>query len=160
MSIKHLFLPSILIALCGCQPSTTDQAPNNKVSRIPHESSASTKLSVTPTSALSTNTTDTSIDTNHTSKDTRKITLSSADGLALAKKNNCLTCHSIDKKIVGPAWKDVAAKYRGDVTAEDILTRKIAQGSSGVWGSMPMPANPHINEANRRNLARFVLNLK
>ncbi|MDX8379658.1 MAG: c-type cytochrome [Gallionella sp.] len=151
MPIKRLLLPSIFIALCGCQPSTTEQAANKKVSRVSHESPASAQSSVTPTPARSTSTTNT---------DTREVEISAAEGLALAKKNNCLTCHSIDKKNVGPAWKEVAAKYRGDVTAEDFLTRKIAQGGRGVWGSMSMPAYPHINETDRRNLARFVLNLK
>ncbi|BBJ00451.1 hypothetical protein FGKAn22_21430 [Ferrigenium kumadai] len=86
--------------------------------------------------------------------------VSEADGLALAKKNNCMACHAIDKKVVGPAWKDVAAKYRGDVGAEARLMDKIAKGGSGAWGSMAMPANPKISEADRRALARFVLSLK
>lgn len=86
--------------------------------------------------------------------------VSEADGLAIAKKNNCMACHAIDKKVVGPAWKDVAAKYRGDAGAEARLMDKIAKGGSGVWGSMAMPANPKISEADRRALARFVLSLK
>jgi cytochrome c len=86
--------------------------------------------------------------------------LSEADGLALAKKNGCLVCHAIDKKVVGPAWKDVAAKYRGDTGAEARLMAKIAKGGSGVWGSMAMPANPKISEADRQALAKFVLSLK
>ena len=86
--------------------------------------------------------------------------VSEADALALAKKNNCLACHAIDKKVVGPAWKDVAAKYRGDATAEAKLVSKIATGGKGVWGSMAMPANPQIGEADRKLLAKFVLSLK
>jgi len=86
--------------------------------------------------------------------------ISEADGLALAKKSNCLTCHAIDKKVVGPAWKDVAAKYRGDATAEARLAGVIAAGGKGNWGSMAMPASPKVSEADRKSLAQFVLNLK
>lgn len=63
-----------------------------------------------------------------------------ADGAALLKKNNCLACHSMDKKLVGPAYKDVAAKYRGQADAEAKLTDKVAKGGKGVWGPMAMPA--------------------
>lgn len=86
--------------------------------------------------------------------------VSEADALALAKKNNCLACHAIDKKMVGPAWKSVAVKYRGDAGAEAHLVNKIAKGGSGVWGSMAMPGNSKISEADRITLARFVLNLQ
>lgn len=89
-----------------------------------------------------------------------KAMLSEADVLALAKKNGCMVCHAIDKKVVGPAWKDVAAKYRGDAGAEAKLMDKIAKGGSGVWGSIAMPPNPKLNEADRRALAAFVLSLK
>lgn len=86
--------------------------------------------------------------------------VSEAEAMQLAKKSNCLACHAIDKKVVGPAWKDVAAKYRGDAGAEARLMNKIAKGGSGVWGIMAMPASPQISEADRRVLARFVLSLK
>ena len=86
--------------------------------------------------------------------------LSENDALALAKKNGCLACHAIDKKVFGPAWRDVAAKYRGDAGAEARLAEKIAKGGGGVWGNMPMPANPKISEVERRSLAKFVLSLK
>lgn len=86
--------------------------------------------------------------------------VSEADAMQLAKKNNCLACHAIDKKVVGPAWKDVAAKYRGDAGAEARLVDKIAKGSSGVRGAMVMPPSPQVSEADRKTLARFVLSLK
>jgi len=89
-----------------------------------------------------------------------KPVVSEADALALAKKNNCLACHAIDKKMVGPSWKAVAVKYRGDAGAEAHLVNKIAKGGSGVWGSMAMPGNSKISEADRIALARFVLNLQ
>jgi len=64
------------------------------------------------------------------------------DGAALLKKNNCVTCHQVDKKTVGPALKAIAAKYAGDATAADKLAAKVRKGGSGVWGSMAMPAVP------------------
>ena len=86
--------------------------------------------------------------------------VSEADAMQLAKKSNCLACHAIDKKVVGPAWKDVAAKYRGDAGAEARMMDKIAKGGSGVWGVMVMPPSPQVSEVDRRILARFVLSLK
>ncbi|HYR05748.1 MAG TPA: c-type cytochrome [Gallionella sp.] len=86
--------------------------------------------------------------------------VSEAEAMQLAKKSNCLACHAIDKKVVGPAWKDVAAKYRGDAEAETKLMNKIAKGGSGVWGAMIMPPSPQVSEADRKTLARFVLSLK
>lgn len=86
--------------------------------------------------------------------------VSAADAVALAKKNNCFVCHAVDKKMVGPGWRDVAAKYRGDAAAEARLVIKIAKGGGGVWGSMAMPAQPQISEADRRTLAKYVLNLQ
>lgn len=87
-------------------------------------------------------------------------TISDADGIALGKKRNCFACHMIDKKIVGPAWKDVAAKYRGDAGAQARLEAKIGKGGSGAWGSMAMPAQPQVTADERALLARFILNLK
>jgi cytochrome c len=58
----------------------------------------------------------------------------------LAKKNGCAACHSIDKKVVGPAWMDVAKKYKGDAGAEARLITKVSKGGGGVWGATPMPA--------------------
>lgn len=82
-----------------------------------------------------------------------------ADMPDVAKKNNCVACHAIDKKVVGPAWKDVAAKYKGDKTAADKLSAKVKAGGSGVWGSMPMPANPKVSDADMKELITFILGL-
>lgn len=89
-----------------------------------------------------------------------KSVVSEADALALAKQNNCLACHAIDRKMVGPAWKAVAVKYRGDAGAEAHLVDKMAKGGGGVWGSMAMPGNSKISVADRTTLVRFVLNLQ
>ena len=86
--------------------------------------------------------------------------VSESEALALAKKKNCFACHVLDRKVVGPAWKDVAAKYRGDAGAQARLENKIAKGGSGAWGSMAMPAQPQLSEAERTLLVRYILNLK
>ena len=80
--------------------------------------------------------------------------------LALAQSKNCMACHAVDHKVVGPAYKDVAAKYKGDKTAADKLAAKIIKGGSGVWGPVPMPANTQVNEAEAKKLAAWVLTQK
>lgn len=80
--------------------------------------------------------------------------------LALATSKNCMACHAVDKKVVGPAYKDVAAKYTGQKDAVDKLSAKIMKGGSGVWGPVPMPANTQVNEAEAKKLAAWVLSLK
>ena len=79
---------------------------------------------------------------------------------SLATAKNCMACHAIDKKLVGPAYKDVAAKYAGQKDAVDKLAVKIMKGGSGVWGPVPMPANSQVNEAEAKKLAAWVLSLK
>ncbi|MEI7537692.1 MAG: c-type cytochrome [Comamonadaceae bacterium] len=79
---------------------------------------------------------------------------------ALAKSKNCLSCHAIDKKIVGPAYQDVARKYAGQKDAPDKLASKIMKGGAGVWGVIPMPVNSQVSEAEAKKLANWVLSLK
>ena len=76
---------------------------------------------------------------------------------ALAQAKNCMACHAVEKKLVGPAYKDVAKKYAGQKDAVDKLAVKIRQGGSGVWGVVPMPANPQVSEADAKKLAAWVL---
>jgi len=76
---------------------------------------------------------------------------------ALAASKNCMACHAVDKKLVGPAYKDVAKKYAGQAGAADKLAAKIMKGGSGVWGAIPMPANTQVNEAEAKKLAAWVL---
>ncbi len=79
---------------------------------------------------------------------------------ALAQKSGCLACHSIDKKVLGPAYKDVAAKYKGDKTAEAKLIAKVKAGGSGVWGPIPMPANsPQVKDADIKTVIEWILSL-
>lgn len=79
---------------------------------------------------------------------------------ALATAKNCMTCHAVDKKVLGPAYKDVAKKYAGQKDAADKLATKILKGGSGVWGPVPMPANPQVSEAEAKKLAAWVMSLK
>lgn len=79
---------------------------------------------------------------------------------ALAASKNCMACHSVEKKLVGPSYKDVAGKYGGQKDAVDKLAVKIMKGGSGVWGPVPMPANPQVNEADAKKLAAWILSLK
>jgi cytochrome c len=79
---------------------------------------------------------------------------------ALATAKNCMACHAVDKKLVGPAYKDVASKYAGQKDAVDKLSVKIMKGSVGVWGPVPMPANTQVSEAEAKKLAAWVLSLK
>jgi len=78
----------------------------------------------------------------------------------LAKQKTCMACHAVDKKVVGPAYKDVAAKYAGQPDAVDKLAAKIRLGGSGVWGAVPMPANPKVSPAEAKQLAIWVLSTK
>lgn len=79
---------------------------------------------------------------------------------ALAKKYNCLACHSVNKKLIGPAYKDVAAKYKGDKGAEAKLVAKVKNGGAGVWGQIPMPPNSAVPDADIKSLVKWVLSLK
>jgi cytochrome c len=78
----------------------------------------------------------------------------------MAQKKNCLACHAVDKKVIGPSYKDVAAKYAGQKDATDKLAQKILKGGSGVWGAVPMPANPQVNDAEAKALAAWILGAK
>jgi len=83
-----------------------------------------------------------------------------ADELALAQKSGCTACHAVDKKIVGPAYKEVAAKYKGDKGAAAKLEEKVKKGGTGVWGQVPMPPNTQVSDADIKKLVAWVLSLK
>lgn len=131
---KEVLQPAVVEQPAQAAPAPAVTAPTAKSEPAP---AAETRLEVKPEPAVS-----------------------EAEAMQLAKKNNCFACHAIDKKVVGPAWKDIAAKYRGDSGAEARLSDKIAKGSSGVWGVMVMPPSPQVSEADRKILAKFVLSLK
>jgi cytochrome c len=78
----------------------------------------------------------------------------------LAGKSGCLACHAADKKLVGPAYKEVAAKYAGQPDAEAKLIQKVKNGGSGAWGSVPMPPNPQVSDQDVKTLVDWILSLK
>ena len=78
----------------------------------------------------------------------------------LAQKKNCMACHAVGNKLIGPAYKDVAAKYAGQPDAVAKLTQKVLKGGSGVWGAVPMPANPQVSDAEAKQLVQWILTLK
>lgn len=80
--------------------------------------------------------------------------------MALANTKNCMSCHTVEKKVVGPAFKEVASKYAGQKDMVAPLSQKIIKGGGGVWGPVPMPANAQVNEAEARKLAQWILTLK
>jgi cytochrome c len=80
--------------------------------------------------------------------------------MALAQKRNCMACHAVDKKIVGPSFKEVAAKYAKDKKAESMLAERIRKGGKGVWGEMAMPPNAQLSPAEATTLAKWVLATK
>lgn len=75
----------------------------------------------------------------------------------LAKEKSCMACHALTARIVGPAFKDVATKYRGQKDAEEQLVQKVIKGSAGAWGPVPMPPNPRVTEPEARSLVKWVL---
>jgi cytochrome c len=101
----------------------------------------------------------------------KKLLIATAAGLTLmsgaafasadlAKAKNCMACHANDKRLVGPSYKDVAAKYATDKDAVAKLAKKIREGGVGAWGQIPMPANPQVSEAEALTLARWVMTIK
>ncbi len=77
--------------------------------------------------------------------------------MELAKSKNCLACHAVDQKLVGPSYKEVAAKYKGDAGAVAKMATKIQKGGAGAWGPVPMPPHPNVNDAEAQTLAKWVL---
>lgn len=146
MYIAALVATPLLAGLLGCQRETPAQHAEPSAPR-------SATSVVTPAPAAD----------SAPAKPTAKAggALSEADGRALAQKSGCFACHMIDKKLTGPAWKDVAAKYRGQKDAEAKLIAKVAKGGSGVWGPTPMPPNaPRVNDNDIKALVHFILGLK
>ena len=78
---------------------------------------------------------------------------------ALLKKYNCTACHQIDRKVVGPAYKDVAKKYKGQKDAAALLAKNVKAGSKGVWGQVPMPPNDKVSDAEIKEMVAYILSL-
>lgn len=88
------------------------------------------------------------------------VTAPAMADLALATSKNCMACHAVDKKLVGPSYKDVATKYAGQKDAVDKLATKVIKGGGGAWGPVPMPANSQVSEADAKKLVAWILTLK
>jgi len=78
----------------------------------------------------------------------------------LAQSSGCMTCHATDRKVIGPSYKEIAAKYRSDKGAEASLVKKVKAGGSGVWGPVPMPPNAHVKEDDIKAIVAWMLTLK
>ena len=79
---------------------------------------------------------------------------------ALAKNSGCLACHTVDKKLIGPSYQDIAARYRGNKGAEAELIKKVKAGGKGVWGDIPMSPNAHVKDEDIKTIVQWVLSLK
>ena len=91
---------------------------------------------------------------------TSHAAMDAAAGEAMMKKDGCSACHAVDKKIIGPSYQEVAAKYKGDAKAEAMLVEKVKKGGVGVWGQVPMPPNSAVPDADVKTLVKWVLSLK
>lgn len=129
------FIVPLLVVLYGCEPKESTQQPRASVPVAPAVQQHATDNASTPV-------------------------VSKAEFTKLAKDIGCFSCHSIEKKLLGPAWKHVAGIYRNDPAAEGKLMNKIANGGSGVWGSIEMPSYPNLGEEKRRVLVKFILSLE
>src|SRR5512144_2055212 len=87
-------------------------------------------------------------------------TAQAQDAMKLLTKYGCTACHAIDKKVVGPAYNDVSAKYKGDAGAPARLAAKVKAGGVGVWGQVPMPPNPTVTDADMKAMISYILALK
>ncbi len=79
------------------------------------------------------------------------------EGLVVARSNACMGCHAVDRKLVGPSFKEVAARYKADPQALAKLSKKVKEGGSGAWGAIPMPAHPRMSDADVRSVVQWVL---
>ncbi len=155
--ITALLISPLMLLLCGCQPDTPAQHTES-----PAVSNVSPAASQVPAATQPVTQVEPAAKPDAAKPESKPgVGLSDAEGRALAQKSGCFTCHMIEKKLVGPAWNDVAAKYRGQKDAEAKLVTKVAKGGSGVWGTVPMPPNtPRVNENDIKTLVHFILSLK
>lgn len=143
--MKKIVIPLLLVGtLAACGPDAPEQSAKfapAAVALVP----ASSPVAVQPVSAVA----------------AKSAVTDDAAVRALAQKNGCFACHTLDTNLVGPAWRKVAAKYRGQGDAEAKLVEKVARGGSGVWGKTAMPPNsPKVSEADTKTLVRYILTLQ
>lgn len=133
--VPATFIVPLLAVLYGCQPEEPKQQP-----RAPAPAATVAQQPATNNAAAS--------------------AVSKEDFTKLAKDIGCFACHSIEKKLLGPAWKQVAALYRNNPAGEAKLMDKIAKGGDGVWGNIAMPAYPDLDKEKIRTLVKFILSLE
>lgn len=144
-----LLIPALML-LYGCQPDVPAQ-----------KTESSPAISVPVAASQVATTAQPALAATEQSPKTVAVAVSASKERDLAQKHGCFACHTIEKKLVGPSWNDIAAKYRGQKDAETKLIGKVAKGGSGVWGTVPMPPNsPKVGEADIKVLVRFILALK
>jgi cytochrome c len=167
MHAQNIVLVALLIALSGCQREEAAPVPSQQSKPAAAEITATPAAMEPMASAMMGSAPQAAMASMHAQVAAAPVAAATTgpaaagtDPLQLAKKNNCFACHTLDKKLVGPAWKDVAAKYRGDATAEAKLVDKVGKGGVGVWGTVPMPPNALASEADRKILVKFILSLK
>lgn len=140
---KAMLLAPLLVLISGCQPD----APAPHAASTPAQAAVPAPVAVQAAAAEQ--------------PKPQAVAVTGSKERELAQKNGCFACHTIEKKLVGPSWNEVAAKYRGKKDAETKLIAKVAKGGSGIWGNVPMPPNsPKVSDADTRMLVRFILSLK
>jgi len=146
-SITALLISPLMLLLYACQPDApAQQAQSAPVISAPAASQVSEAALPVATKQ---------------EPKTMEVAVSGAKERGLAQKSGCFACHTIEKKLVGPSWNEVATKYSGQKDAEARLLAKVSKGGGGVWGSTPMPPNsPKVSEGDIKVLVRFILTLK
>lgn len=138
---------SSLIAIGGCgKESPTPPPPKTESGTTAAQSAPTAASSVQPAPVAAPSTT--------------PVGVSDQVASDLANKSGCLACHTVDKKIIGPAYKEIAAKYRDQPDAESQLIQKVKNGGKGVWGQIPMPPNAHVKDEDVKTLVEWVLSQK
>jgi cytochrome c len=144
----------LLISLYGCQPDTPAKQATESSTAV-SAPVATSQVTSSPQASIQ------AVTTEPAAKQETHTSVLNAKERDLAQKSGCFACHTIEKKMVGPAWSDVAAKYRGQKEAEAKLIAKVAKGGSGVWGAVPMPPNsPKVKDGDIKVLVHFILSLK
>jgi cytochrome c len=154
MKMKHIaawLVTLSMVVLYGCQPDApAQQAESSPVNSAPQ--AASQVPAVAQPAAAGPAAVKQELDTG-------AVAVSASKERDLAQKSGCFTCHTIEKKLIGPAWRDVATKYHGQKDAESKLVAKVTKGGSGIWGTVPMPPNaPRVNENDIKTLVHYILN--
>lgn len=157
--MKKIWMLVTLFAFAGCQPDAPPSAaaPLKPVAVKPDSASTAQEAPIAEPAKAETTA---AMKPVPTATSATKGQLSEADALALAKKKNCLACHALDKKMVGPAWRAVAQKYRGDAGAQALVEDKVRKGGKGVWGSIAMPPQSALSDEELTGLTQFILQLQ